>query len=177
MAEMRPDEPRIPEVKLAGRRWGPSRWVPIAALALFPIAVAANQLRPTEGAPPESGRMLAAADQGPQALDPAVRESLVVPFGDGFWVPIEGRGPVRLPDEQMNVVGTGEAMRVYARAGGGGGGPTLDWQAGDVFIKVGDGLYWPLAPRGRTPPPAQPRPDHRPLREPVPAPAPRAGDR
>lgn len=174
MAAMRPDEPQLPDVPAGGRRFGPSRWVPLAALALLPLAMLANQIRPADGKPPASGRMtVAQGDQGPQALDPAVRRTLVVPFGEGLWVPIEGQGPVRLPDAQMNVVGTGESMRVYARAGGGGGGPTLDWQAGDVFIKVGEGLYWPLAPRQRTPPPGQARPERRPQREPGPQPAPK----
>lgn len=178
MAEKRPDDPRLPDVKVGGRRYGPSRWVPLAALAIIPLAVIVNQVRPAVGTPPASGSItVAQGDPGPQALDPEVRKKLVVAFGDGLWVPVEGKGPVRLPDEQMNVVGIGDAMRVYAMAGGGGGGPTLDWQAGEVFIKVGEGLYWPLRPRQRTPPPSRVQPPQQPLREPAPQPAPKAGDR
>lgn len=178
MSEQRPDEPRIPDVKVGGRRFGPSRWVPLAALALIPLAVIVNQVRPADGTPPAAGSItVAQGDPGPQALDPEVRKKLVVAFGDGLWVPIEGKGPVRLPDEQMNVVGTGDAMRVYAMAGGGGGGPTLDWREGEVFIKVGEGLYWPLAPRQRTPPPSQVQPKLPLPNKPVPQPAPQGGDR
>ena len=113
MAEMRPDEPRLPDVQARGRRWGPSRWVPLAALAIIPLAVIGNQARPAVSTPPRAGQMtVAQGDQGPQALDPEVRKRLVVAFGDGLWVPLEGRGPMKLPDDQMNVVGTGDAMRV-----------------------------------------------------------------
>lgn len=177
MAEMRPDEPRIPDMRVGGRRVGPSRWVPLATLAVIPLAILVNQIRPADGTPPAKGTMtVAQADAGSQALDPEVRRNLVVPFGDGFWVPVEGRAPVRLPNEQMRVVGTGDAMRIYAPAGGGGGGPDPGWRAGEVYIKVGEGLYWPLQPRQRTPPPDTLKPGQRPA-EPRPQPAPKAGDR
>jgi hypothetical protein len=180
MAEMRPDEPRIPDVRAGGRRWGPSRWVPLAALAgvaLFGFGRFADPAGGTQQAKGPQAISVAQAEPGAKLLDPAIRERLVVAFADGFWVPIEGARPQPLPDDQMNVVGTGDTLRVYARAGGGGGGPTLDWRAGDVFVKVGKDLYLPLRPQTRTPPPAQVRPDHRPLSEPAPAPAPKAGDR
>jgi hypothetical protein len=84
-------------------------------------------------------------DAAPQALDPAKRHQMVLPFGSGFWRPVSGEAVVSLPDDQMTVVGLNEATRIYAPAGG-GGGRRQGWQAGEVYIRVGAGKYLALKP-------------------------------
>lgn len=85
-------------------------------------------------------------DAAPQAIDPAARDKLVLPFGKRLWRPIKGEALTALPDDQMAVVGLNEATRIYARAGGGGGGPKLEWKAGEVFVRVAPGKYLALEP-------------------------------
>lgn len=96
--------------------------------------------------------VVATIERGDVVLDPHARRETIVPFAGKLWVPVMDGHVVTLPDAQMGVVGITDTMRVYAPRGGGGGGVVEQpggWRAGQVYLKVGNGRYWPLEPRAR----------------------------
>ena len=79
------------------------------------------------------------------AFVPERHASLVFPFQGQEWVAVPVIRAVQAPDTTMARVDTENGVGLYTPAGGGGG----TGRQSQLFVRLDEGMYLPLTPRGR----------------------------
>lgn len=80
------------------------------------------------------------------AFVPQQHASLVFPYQGQEWVAAPVSETLRTPDDTMARVDTRNGVGLYTPAGGGGGSGSSE----TLFVRLDNGMYLPLTPRGAT---------------------------